>query len=67
MPPAAVNFLAARRRRLFTSQLPDTLQLLAGSLRAGYSLLQGVEAVSQEVDDPMGQELRQTLVRWPPQ
>ena len=37
------------------------LQLLAGSLRAGYSLLQGVDAVAQEVDDPMGQELRRVL------
>jgi len=34
---------------------------MAGSLRAGYSLLQGVEAVAQEVDDPMGQELRRVL------
>jgi tight adherence protein B len=43
------------------SQLPDTLQLLAGSLRAGYSLMQGVEAVSQEVEDPMGRELRRVV------
>ena len=44
------------------SQLPDTLQLLSGSLRAGYSLQQGVEAVSQEVEDPMGRELRRVMV-----
>lgn len=62
LPPAALNYLAGRRRRKFMSQLPDTLQLLAGSLRAGYSLMQGVEAVSQEVDDPMGRELRRVVV-----
>jgi len=53
-PPAVLNFLAARRIRKFTSQLPDTLQLLASSLRAGFSFLQGVEAVAEEVSDPMG-------------
>jgi tight adherence protein B len=60
-PALVLSGLSNRRRRQFTSQLPDTLQLLSGSLRAGYSLLQGVEAVSQEVDDPMGKELRRVL------
>jgi len=61
LPPAVVNFLAARRAKAFQASLPDTLQLLSGSLRAGYSLLQGVEAVSKEVADPMGQELRRII------
>src|SRR5205823_10937440 len=60
-PPGILQFLAGQRRRKFTSQLPDMLQLMAGSLRAGYSLMQGVEAVSQEVEDPMGRELRRVL------
>src|SRR5205823_413367 len=34
---------------------------MAGSMRAGYSLMQGVEAVAQEVQDPMGRELRRVL------
>jgi tight adherence protein B len=61
IPPAVISFLAGRRRRAFMTQLPDTLQLLSGTLRAGYSLMQGVEAVSQEVDDPMGIELRRVV------
>lgn len=61
VPPAAVNFLAGRRSKAFQSSLPDMLNLLSGSLRAGYSLLQGVEAVSKEVEDPMGQELRRVI------
>jgi tight adherence protein B len=60
-PPTAVKFLAGQRKRKFLSQLPDTLQLLSGSLRAGYSLMQGVEAVSQEVDGPMRKELRRVM------
>lgn len=61
VPPAAVSFLAKRRQKQFLAQLPDTLQLLAGTLKAGYSLMQGVEAVSREVEDPMGQELRRVV------
>jgi len=61
LPPAILNFLASQRMRKFQMQLPDMLQLMAGSLRAGYSLLQGVEAVAQEVDEPMGGELRRVL------
>jgi tight adherence protein B len=61
LPIGILNFLAGRRRRKFATQLPDMLQLLAGSLRAGYSLLQGVDAVALEVSDPMGQELRRVL------
>ncbi len=56
-----VRFLGNRRLKTFESQLPDTLQLLSGTLRAGYSLPQGLEAVSNEIADPMGQELRRAM------
>ncbi len=59
--PATLNFLASQRKRKFEQQLPDMLQLLSGTLRAGYSMMQGVEAVSQEVEDPMGRELRRVV------
>jgi tight adherence protein B len=61
VPPAVLNFKASRRRKKFLGQLPDTLQLLAGTLKAGYSFMQGVEAVSQEVEDPMGSEMRRVV------
>lgn len=61
-PPAALSLLAKRRLKRFNSQLPDTLQLLASSLRAGFSFLQGVEAVAAEVDNPMGSELRRVII-----
>lgn len=60
-PPAVINFLANKRKKAFLSQLPDTLQLLSSTLKAGYSFMQGVEAVSHEVEDPMGGELRRIV------
>jgi tight adherence protein B len=61
LPPAILSFLSNQRRRQFEALLPDTLQLLSGTLRAGYSMMQGVEAVSQEVSEPMGRELRRVV------
>ncbi len=58
---ATVGFMAKRRLKQFESQLPDALQLLAGTLRAGYSMPQGLDAVSTEIADPMGQELRRAI------
>ena len=62
LPVQVLKSMAKRRRKKFVKQLPGTLQLLSGSLRAGYSLMQGVEAVSREVEDPMGRELRRVTV-----
>ena len=61
IPPGIITFLANRRQKKFEGLLPDTLNLLAGTLRAGYSLMQGVEAVSREVSEPMGKELRRVV------
>jgi len=61
VPPAVLSFLANRRQKQFNSLLPDTLQLLASTLRAGFSLMQGVEAVSTEVSEPVGRELRRVV------
>jgi tight adherence protein B len=60
-PIIVIKQLRNRRLKAFEQQLPDTLNLLAGSLRAGYSFLQGVEAVAQETSDPMARELRRVL------
>jgi tight adherence protein B len=56
-----LQFAAQRRLREFETQLPDALQLLAGTLRAGYSLPQGLDSVSNEMADPMGLELRRAI------
>jgi tight adherence protein B len=61
VPALVLSFLGFNRKRKFVKQLPSMLQLLASSLRAGYALLQGCEAVSREIEDPMGAELRRVL------
>ncbi len=61
LPSAIINFLANRRKKKFNGLLPDMLHLLAGTLRAGYSISQGFEAVSTEIEEPMGKELRRAV------
>ncbi|MET3933131.1 type II secretion system F family protein [Arthrobacter sp. OAP107] len=52
-----LNVLASRRRAKFDQQVPDTLQMLSGGLRAGHSLLRAVDAAAQESQPPMSEEL----------
>lgn len=57
-----INWTGNREKRRFENQLPDTLTLMATSLRAGYSLLQAVEAVSSEAQDPTAREFGRAIV-----
>ncbi|MFA5890208.1 MAG: type II secretion system F family protein, partial [Actinomycetota bacterium] len=50
-----------RRRSLFLAQLPDTLQLLAGSLQAGYGFMQGLDTLVQESSPPTSSEFGRVL------
>jgi tight adherence protein B len=51
-----------REVKKFEKQLPDTLTLLSTSLRAGYSLLQAIEAVASEAPDPTAREFSRAVV-----
>ncbi len=46
-----------KRRKAFADQLDDTLQLVAGSLRAGHSLMQSLSGVAREAEEPTASEL----------
>jgi len=61
-PLAYLSIKATFRIRAFMGQLPDTLQLLSGSLSAGYSLPQAVDAVVRQGTAPIADELRKALV-----
>lgn len=53
---------AEKRSSRFAEQLPDCLQLISGSLRAGFGLMQAIETVGQEMPSPAGEEFRRVKV-----
>ena len=58
-------YLALRRRRrhkAFHAGLPDTLQLISGSLAAGLSLAQSMDTVVREGSEPVASEFRRVLI-----
>ncbi|HYM52116.1 MAG TPA: type II secretion system F family protein [Candidatus Dormibacteraeota bacterium] len=56
-----LRFRQAKRLRLFATQLPDTITLLANSLRAGSSFLQGIELVTREARPPISVEFERVV------
>jgi tight adherence protein B len=61
-PWLVLGLRAARRRRAFQALLPETLQLMSGSLSAGLSLAQSVDTIVREGSDPVASEFRRVLV-----
>lgn len=51
----------AKRLNAFAEQLPDTITLLANSLRAGSSFLQGMELVTREGRPPISEEFERVV------
>ncbi|MET3206818.1 UNVERIFIED_ORG: tight adherence protein B [Arthrobacter sp. UYEF13] len=56
-----LSLLTSKRQSQFDEQLPDTLQMLTGSMRAGHSLLRAIDASAQESDAPMSEELSRII------
>ena len=56
LPTLYIRSRQSRRLKNFDGQLPDVLDHLQGSLRAGYGLLQAVEWVSRQLPNPAGAE-----------
>ena len=56
-----VNKRVSSRRNKLESQLVEMLQMLSSSLRAGFGLLQGLEAASDQLTPPLSVELRRTI------
>lgn len=49
------------RQRKFADQLEDSLQLLASSLRAGHSMLQALNSVAREAEQPTSEEFSRII------
>ncbi len=50
-----------KRMEKFERQLPDALELVARSLKAGHAFTGGLRMVAEEFDDPVGPEFKQVL------
>jgi tight adherence protein B len=56
-----LKYRQRKRLRAFATQLPDTITLLANSLRAGSSFLQGIELVTREGRPPISEEFERVV------
>ncbi len=61
LPGLYVRRQQARRLNRFNDQLSDMLNLMVNGLRAGYSTLQAMEAVSKELPSPICDEFRRVV------
>ena len=62
LPWVYLGYLGGKRKKQFYSALPDAMQMLAGSLSAGYSLPQALDNVAKESGGPLGQEVNRALL-----
>jgi tight adherence protein B len=60
-PRIYVGRLQGRRLTRFDNQLADMLNLMVNGLRAGYSIMQAMEAVSRELPPPISDEFRRVV------
>lgn len=56
-PGFYTKLLIARNKKVFNDQLIDALMIMSSSFRGGLSLIQAMEAVAEEMPDPMSQEM----------
>lgn len=61
IPRFVVRYLQGQRLRKFNDQLPDTLNLMVNGLRSGFSALQAMDAVSQELSAPISDEFHRVV------
>ncbi len=56
VPVAMLLAMRARRRKLFESQLPEAIDVMVRSLKAGHPLTVAISVVAREMADPIGSE-----------
>jgi tight adherence protein B len=61
LPRMYVKSQQGKRLQRFNDQLPDMLNLMVNGLRAGFSTLQAMEAVSKELPPPICDEFRRVV------
>jgi tight adherence protein B len=61
IPIMYVRSQQGRRLNKFNNQLSDMLNLMVNGLRAGYSTMQAMEAISKELPAPINEEFRRVV------
>ncbi len=61
LPFLYLRIFKIKRMEKFERQLPDALELIARTLRAGHAFSGGLKMVAEEFDDPLGTEFQRTL------
>ena len=61
LPRIYLSRQKTKRLQTFDEQLPDMLNLMVNGLRAGYSTVQAMEAVSKELPPPISVEFRRLV------
>jgi tight adherence protein B len=61
MPFLYLRLKKKKRMDKFQRQLPDGMELIARSLRAGHAFTSGMKLAADEFDDPLGPEFDETL------
>jgi tight adherence protein B len=56
IPFTAMIYMRNRRKKNFSRQLPEALELVARALRAGHSLASGFHLIATEMSDPISTE-----------
>ena len=58
LPLGWVRYKAQKRVRMFEEQFPQSMDLIAGALRAGHAFTTAISMVADEVADPTGAEFK---------
>ena len=61
-PIVLLSVRAGRRQQAFDDQLPEVLMTMAGSLRAGHTFRQAMQAIVDEGDEPASKEFKRVLL-----
>jgi tight adherence protein B len=61
IPGVVVGFIRGNRMKALNAQLVECLELISTSLASGFSFLQGLEAVHNEMPAPLGKEVGRSL------
>lgn len=61
LPDMIISYKKKKRIREFDAQLTEAIVIISNSLKAGYSFLQAIAVVSEQIKEPLGKEFKRLL------